>query len=200
MSSSKNESLSLSLLAWNRFYNLETIHSRAYPAVLEELKENTIYNNVPKTALAGLILVLRRDAPSPNSRVKRARIYSWQESSFTGPSSGNQRQISGWRQGKRAGGAPEDLNGMTESWGLRCAMKRKMGEYFQHHLLYIFLSFLLTPPSYFIKVLALPRETSHLWMLPITFFRTESRNWPACSSFLDVGCCFWLQFHSLLQP
>lgn len=41
----------LAYLLWpgNIFYNLETIHSGAYPEVLEELKQNTIYNNVPKT-------------------------------------------------------------------------------------------------------------------------------------------------------
>lgn len=46
--------------------------------------------------------------------------------------------------------------------GIEVFNEEKMGEYFKHHLLFILLSFLFTPPSYFIKVLALPRETSHL--------------------------------------
>ena len=39
---------------------------------------------------------------------------------------------------------------------------------------FLFSSFLFIPPSYFVKVLALLRETSHLWMLPITFFLEQS--------------------------
>ena len=78
----------LAYLLWpgNIFYNLETIHSGAYPEVLEELKQNTVYNNVPKTNLSGLLLVIRRHIPSLNSMVRRARICLWQGSLFTGSS------------------------------------------------------------------------------------------------------------------
>lgn len=59
-------------------FGLESIlqprnNSRRHPEVLEELKENTISNNVPEMAFAGLILVLRRAAPSPSSRVKESK-------------------------------------------------------------------------------------------------------------------------------
>lgn len=81
----------LAYLLWPRniFYNLETIHSGAYPEVLEELKQNTIYNNVPKTNLSGLLLVMRRHMPSLNSMGKGARICLWQESLVTGSSNGS---------------------------------------------------------------------------------------------------------------
>lgn len=160
--SSKNESFSLSLLAWNTFYNLETIHLGAYPEVLEELKQNTVYNNVPKTNLSGLLLVMKRHIPftqlkgqeSKDLFVARVIVYRFQQWELEA----NQwlkTQKKNWRGSIRF----EWNDGRL---GIEEFNEEKMGEYFQHHLLFILLSFLCTPPSYFIKVLALPRETSHL--------------------------------------
>ena len=124
----------------NIFYNLETIHSGAYPEVLEELKQNTIYNNVPKTF----------------------QVYFWwwediclhstqwarEEGSVCGGSHCLQVLAMGARGKFVAGDTEKELVGKHKiCWndgrlGIEVFNEEKMGEYFQHHLLFILLSFL----------------------------------------------------------
>ena len=119
--SSKNKSLSLFFIffAQNRFCNIKTTH-KLILQYSKSLKESTGYNNVPKTAFAGLLLVPKRDILSPQSGVKEKKDLFMAVPIVSDPSVG-----AGGTLVSKAGHGKKNWQGARQQWndgrlGLKC--------------------------------------------------------------------------------